>query len=228
MGFFDYFSRKNAQDNDSIKRDIAEMKANIANLSEKVRVGNKNIESIYEALGEMLKEIEENSKYIKSSSKSEAEAPENKSEQELIIVKSQLSAMDAGLLEMKSKINEIMGISRLAIQNHDEIKELRRRMISTEKTTSKDNENENVREGDFSTKESMILNALMNSEIPLTYEEISSHVNISPITVKGYMNSIKKANPNIILENTKGRGRKAYAIKSDYRIKVLSGNNGVK
>ena len=226
MGLFDFFSRKNAQDNDLIKRDMAEMKANIANLSEKVRVGNKNIESIYEALGEMLKEIEENSKYIKSASKSEAEPP--KSEQELILMKSQLSAMDAGLLEMKSKINEIMGISRLAIQNHDEIKDLKRRMISAEKTTSIDSENETVREGDFSAKESRILNALMNSEIPLTYEEIASQVNISPITVKGYMNSIKRANPNIILENTKGRGRKAYAIKSDYRIKVLSGNNGAK
>lgn len=224
-GILDFFSRKNAKDDDFIKRDIAEMKANIKQLSEKVRVSDKNIETIYEAMSEILKELEKNSKEIANVSKSATSAIDSNSGQDSMAVKSQLSSMDAGMLEMTKKINEIMRVSRLAIQNHDEIKEIKRRMLSIKKGPSEKEyiEIENSRGGEFSVKESGVLNALLDSEIPLTYEEIAAQVNISPITVKGYINAIKKIKPDIILENTKGRGRKAYSIKSEYRIKVLSG-----
>lgn len=224
MGILDFFSRKNTTDEDFIKRDIAEMKVNIGQLSEKVRVSDKNVETIYEAMSEILKELEKNSKEIANVSKS-ATTSDHSSEQDLILVKSQLTSMDSGMLEMKKKVNEIMRVSRLAIQNHDEIKDIKRQMLSMKRNAPEKEpfEIENGRNGEFSAKESSVLNALLDSEIPLTYEEIAAQVNISPITVKGYINSIKKIKPDIILENTKGRGRKAYAVKSEYRIKVLSG-----
>jgi|GEM_PF-1746198 len=225
MGILDIFSRKNAKDDDFIKRDIAEMKTNIEQLSEKVRVSDKNIETIYEAMSEILKEMENNSKEIKNISKSATSEVDSIPGQDIVLVKSQLSSMDAGMLEMKKKINEIMRVSRLAIQNHDEIKEMKRQMLSIKKDTNEKEpiEIENGRNGEFSAKESVVLNALLDSEIPLTYEEIAALVNISPITVKGYINAIKKIKPDIILENAKGRGRKAYSIKSEYRIRILSG-----
>ncbi len=226
MGLLDLFSRKNTQSEDSIKRDIVEMKASIEQLSVKVRGNDKNTQTIYEAMNEMLEEIEKNSQDIAAASKS---APSNHKNQDLEkdmhILKSKLSSMETGMLEIKKKINEIMRVSRLAIQNHDEINEIKQQMTSIEKDAPKKEliERENSRGGEFSAKELGVLNALLNSEIPLTYEEIAAQVNISQITVKGYINAIKKIKPEIILENTKGRGRKAYAIKSEYRIKVLSG-----
>ncbi|MBU4299683.1 MAG: hypothetical protein ABIF85_02525 [Nanoarchaeota archaeon] len=225
MGLLDFFSRKNAQDNDSVKQDITEMKASIANLSEKVRVGDKNIETIYDAMGEILRDVEINSRNITTISKSAASNTDQGLNQDILLLKSQLSTIGAEILETNKKMKEIMRISRLAIQNHDAINEIKRQMFSIEKEDpKKELINSEIRKNtELSSKESLVLNALLNSEIPLTYEEIATQVNISPITVKGYINSIKKANSAIILENIKGRGRKAYSIKSEYRIKVLSG-----
>ena len=225
MGLLDLFSRKTAQSEDSIKRDIAEMKSSVEQLSAKVRDNDKNTQTIYEAMSEMLKEIEKNSQDIAAVSKTTIPNPKySNSEKEILILKSKLSAMETGVFEMKKKINEIMRISRLAIQNHDEISEIKQQIYSMENDAPKKEliEKEN-RGGEFSAKEMGVLNALLNSEIPLTYEEIAAQVNISQITVKGYINSIKKIKPDIILENTKGRGRKAYSVKSEYRIRVLSG-----
>lgn len=225
MGLLDFFSRKNAQDNDMIKRDIAEMRANMANLSEKVRVGDKNIETIYDAMGELLKDVEINSRNLNNISKSAASNTDQGLVKDVLLLKAQIATMGNDMLETNKKINEIMRISRLAIQNHDAINELSRQIISIERNTPKKEliDNEIQRNAELSSKESLVLNALLNSEIPLTYEEIAAQVNISPITVKGYINSIKKAKSGIILENSKDRGRKAYSIKSEYRIKVLSG-----
>ncbi|VVB60865.1 Uncharacterised protein [uncultured archaeon] len=226
MGLFDIFSRKGAQETDTIKRNIAELKADFQNLSEKVRVSDKNIEMIYNAMEEMLQDIEKNAKNIsmlaKSSHSGQAIGLESANE-DVPVLKSQLRALESKMTENRKKINELMQLSRLSIQNYDEIREIKQQIGSKERVQKAPSVNERYKPEGFSAKESKIINALLNSEIPLTYEEIAAQVNISPITVKGYINSIKRKNQDIIVENAKGKGRKAYSIRQEYKIKILSG-----
>lgn len=229
MGLFDIFSRKDMKDNEKIKQDIIEMNANINELKEKVRVSNKNIETIYEAMNRMLEEIEKNAQDIANMPETENAISNDISESsgaEIASMKKRLESAERNMLENAKKISQIMRISQLSIQNYDDIKEIKQRLGSKEKEVSRENlsanEDNKIQKG-LSSKEGMILNALLNSEIPLTYEEIAARVNGSPITVKGYINTIKKLHSGIIIENAKGRGRKAYSIKPEYRLNVLSG-----
>lgn len=229
MGLFDIFSRKKTEEDAKIKQDIAEIGANLKELSEKVRVSDKNIETIYEVMDQMLREIEKNTKDIANMSKTANTGDNGISEiygAEIADMKKRLESTEWNMLENGKKISQIMRISRLSIQNYDDIKEIKQHLGSKEKEVSQKNlsiEADNKMQKGLSSKEGGILNALLNSEIPLTYEEIAAHVNSSPITVKGYINTIKKLHSGIIVENIKGRGRKAYSIKQEYRLKVLSG-----
>ena len=230
MGFLDIFSRKRPQEDADFNREITEMKLNLQNLSEKMRVGGKNIETIYEAMDLMLKDIDKNAKDVANlaefTNRMQMAHNSSANDGEIMAIKSRFDALESQMLENRRKMAEILKISKLSIQNYDEIKEIKKNIVYKEKERAvrelKAREDRTNSAG-FSTKEKSVLNALLNSEIPLTYEEVAAEVNISPITVKGYINSIKKIHPDIIVENVKGRGRKAYSIKPDYRIKILSG-----
>ncbi len=227
MGLFDIFSRKGSQETNAIKQDIEALRADFQNLSEKVRASDKNIGMIYTAMEEMLQDIEKNTKNIsmlaKSAHSSQPMGLESANEG-IQMLKSRLSALELKMAENRKKMNELMQLSRLSIQNYDEIRGIKQQINSKETDIPRDTSiNESSKPGEFSAKESKIINALLDSEVPLTYEEIATQVNISPITVKGYINSIKRKNSGIIVENAKGKGRKAYSIRQEYKIKVLSG-----
>lgn len=233
MGFLDIFSSKKTQESDSLRQDILELKQNFEKLSKNVRVAEKNIGTIYEAMDVILKDIGKNAediaKAVKSGNFRQAGAPDAGPETGLGKLKLQLEETESGMREIGRKMQEMMRISRLSIQNYDEIKAIKRQLNHKETASQRGLavggafEFHKSKSQGLSPKESKIVNALMNGEVPLTYEEIASLVNISPITVKGYINSIKKINPEIIVESAKGRGRKAYSIKPEYKIKVLSG-----
>lgn len=229
MGFLDIFSRKNTSETEMIKREINEMKLNLKNLSEKVRLGDENTNAIYSAMEEMLKDMDKNARNIASLEKTvnlKQSMNSQSPDAEISRINSQLEFLESKMLENRKKVGELLSLSKLSIQNYDAIKEIKQLIHSNERPRTAMNltaggAHKNTDE--FSTKETRILNALLNSEIPLTYEEIAAQVNISPITVKGYINSIKKAKSDIILESAKGKGRKVYSIKPEYRLKVLSG-----
>ncbi len=228
MGFWDIFSRKNANEKDALTRDVRELKADFEKLRENVSVADKNIGIIYLAMDKMLQDIEKNAADVASAVRLlnlKQGSTSKDSDAEIHSLRSQLKLVELGMLEISKKMNNLMHISRLSIQNHDEIKEIKKQMGSKETASQKANAGlgEFRRDAKFSAKESKILNALLNSEIPLTYEEIAAQVSISPITVKGHINAIKKMHLEIIVESAKGGGKKAYSIKQEYRIRVLSG-----
>ncbi len=229
MGFLDIFSRKDTKETEMIVREIAEMKLNLKNLSEKVRIGDETTNAICSAMEEMLKDMDKNSRHIANLAKTvnlKRQAFPGLEDAQIPRIKSQLESLESKMLENRKKVGELLSLSKLSIQNYDDIKEIKRLMQSNERPKPAVNltaEGSAKNTGGFSAKETRILNALLNSEIPLTYEEIAVQVNISPITVKGYINSIKKAQSSIILENAKGKGRKVYSIKPEYRLSVLSG-----
>ena len=195
MGLFDLFSKKKAEPEDAeMRMQLAAFREDFLKLQKQVTTINGDLDALYEN----VRNIAEN----RDDSK----------------IKQSVSALE-------SRMKEMIAFARLSVQNHDEIQKLKRNSpASTPTIKEKPERGEIGAIKDMSPKEREIVGILLNSEIPLSNTEISSRMGISPITVKGHLNSIKKRYGGIILEIARGRNKKEYQLDRALRVRVLEGN----
>lgn len=196
MGLFDLFSKKKAEFEDTeLRRQLSAFQEDFLKLQKQVNTINGDLDTLYENVSTIA---------------------ENKDDSK---IKQSISALE-------SRMKEMIAFARLSVQNHDEIQRLKQNSLTPPNTTIK--ERPEKREigsiKDMSPKEREIVGILLNSEIPLSNTEISSRMGISPITVKGHLNSIKKRYGGIILEIARGRNKKEYQLDRAFRVRVLAGN----
>ena len=194
MGLFDLFSKKKAEPEDAeLRRQFAAFREDFLKLQKQVNAINGDLDTLYENVSVIAEEKDDSR------------------------IKQKIAAIEA-------RVKEMITFARLSVQNHDEIVELKRNASSQHPATKERVEKKEIGSlKDMSPKEREIVSILLNSEIPLSNTEISSRMGISPITVKGHLNSIKKRHGGIILEVARGRNKKEYQLDRTFKLTVLAG-----
>ena len=195
MGLFDLFSKKKTEPEDAeICKQLAAFREDFSKLQKQVNTINGDLNILYE-----------NARAIS----------ENKDD----------SKIKQSIATLEARMKEMIAFARLSVQNHDEIQKLKQNSTQTVQTPKGFPEKSEIRSiKDMSPKEREIIRILLNSEIPLSNIEIGSRMGISPITVKGHLNSIKKRYGGIILEIAHGRNKKEYQLDRAFKVRVLAGN----
>lgn len=222
MGFLDIFRKNSKESDNTLKLEIHALKNDFANLNEKVNVLDKNISHAYFLIKKMERIHTANVSINAQNTGNTNTAPTMAENTALIASKAQLE-------ELKQKIKEMYVFARLSIQNHDELNGLKEKMVSLQNAKEEGRKNEedppatHQNSQKLTSKENAIVSALLNCEAPIGYEDIAKAVNMSPITVKGYLNAIKRKYPGIIVETLSGRRKKVYSLKAQYKFNILGG-----
>lgn len=195
MGFFDLFSRKKAEEPD-IRREFDALKADLATTKQQVEAISSSLNVIYRNVS-------------------------------VIAHKNDTAILRREIAALQAKMKEMIVFARLSLQNHDELKEIKRHVYAghtsgepTKAVGQKETPALKSMKG-MTSREREIISMLLDSEIPLSNIEIGTRIGISPVTVKGHINAIKKRYVGVVVDIARSKNKKDYSLNPEFRRNVL-------